>query len=139
MNTSKLKEALEELKSQRAIIDSAINNLHKIIVSMNGTASPEEQKTVNKPVKASEPLSYVDMAVTVLNGRGKPMTAKELTFAVGKLKGEEVKRNSFEATLFKHMKNVKKPRIEKVGPAVYALPHWKPEVKDLWTEIIKEN
>lgn len=139
MNTSKLKEALLELKAQRTVLDGAIASLEKIITMMNGESetygiSPTATLVMTKRRKSNP--SYIDFAVSVLRNHNKPMSTKDLTYEVTKLKGKEVKRVSLEATLFKHIRTSKEDaRIEKLGPGYYGLPSWPQETKDLWSQL----
>jgi hypothetical protein len=132
MNTSKLKDALLELRAQRTVLDGAISGLEKIIAAMNG--GPEQHSNVIS--NSNIYRSYVDFAVSVLENRNKPMSTKDLTFEVTRLKGKDVSRASLEATLFKHIQSEKEnARIEKVGPGFYALPSWPQETKNMWSQI----
>ncbi len=116
--SSKLKEALYELRAQETVLDNAIQNLEKIIATMNGS-----EPAMQTPKDGERAKSYLDIVVTVLQNHGKPLSAKELAYQVSTLKGKDIKRASLEATIFKHCKHTGvNARIEKVGPATYAIP-----------------
>lgn len=135
MKTTKLREVLLELKSERQAIDRAMSALEAIIQGVNGDANPIDTavSTAMDTRRRLDP-TYIDLSVDVLTEHRKPMNIKELTYKVGLLKGKDVQRNSLEPTIHRHANESKTPRIVKVGPAFYALPEWPREIKDLWSQ-----
>ena len=129
MNTAKLKEALEELKAERATLNSAIATIERLIGGSNGSA---DVFPILRSEKALQPrsVSYVDLSVEALRNHGKPMKVKDLTYEVGKLKGQDIERRSLEATLFRHIRlNKAGAKLVKVGRGFYALPSWPHELR----------
>ena len=131
MNTRKLKEALYELQVQRSSNETAIKSLDKIIATLNGGSD-----SPSKPSQEQMP-SFLDAAVTALQERGKPMHIKDLVYEINKIRGSESTRNSVQATFSRHVKvKGSESRIVKSGPAIFALPSWPSETKELWREIV---
>ncbi len=120
MNTAKLKEALVELKHQRAMLDGAISNLESILRALNGsgTAAPVERH--------AETESYIDLTVRILEESGKPMHVSDIAKRISEIREKNVPRPSVESSLLRHMKVSRvRPRIVKVRPAYFGLPEWK--------------
>ena len=67
MNTEKLKEALVELRHQRALLDGAISNLDNILKTLNGVSA----STASSSGRHMESESYIDLAVRILEEHGK--------------------------------------------------------------------
>lgn len=122
MNTDKLKEALVELKHQRAMLDGAISNLENILKTLNGVSA----STTSSSGRHVESESYIDLAVRILEEHGKPMHIADIAKKVSAIRGREIPRPSVESSLLRHMKvSSGRPRITKVRPAYFGLPEWK--------------
>jgi hypothetical protein len=127
MNTVKLKEALVELKHQRAMLDNAISNLEDILKTLNGVA-PE---TVTASGKSKEKESYIDLSVKILEEHGKPMHIAEIAKKISQIRGKTIPRPSVESSLLRHMTiSRSNPRVVKVRPAHFGLPIWKTFAKE---------
>lgn len=121
MNRSKLHEALVELQHQRATLDGAITKLQEIISMMNGNAS---QAGAMK-LKSGHKNSYIDDGMVVLELAGKPLHIREIASRIGDLRHKKVSRASVESSIIRHIATFKdEARIEKVAPALFALPFW---------------
>jgi hypothetical protein len=127
MNTAKLKEALVELKHQRALLENAIRNFEEILETLNDTAP----QTVSLTGKNVENESYIDLTVRILEEHGKPMHITEIAQKISEIRGKTVPRPSVESSLLRHMKVSRtRPRVSKVRPAYFGLPIWKTFAKD---------
>jgi HB1, ASXL, restriction endonuclease HTH domain len=127
MNSVKLKEALVELKHQRALLENAIANVEEVLKTLNGVA-PDAVAASGKP---RESESYIDLAVRILEEAGKPMHIAEIAKKVSAIRGKTVPRASVESSLLRHM-NISRsnPRVVKVRPAHFGLPIWKTFAKE---------
>src|ERR1700693_1722890 len=127
MNTQKLREALIELKHQRALLDNAIANFEEILKTLNGVA-PEAVASAGRP---RENESYIDLTVRLLGESGKPLHIAEIAKRISSIRGKTIPRASVESSLLRHM-NVSRsnPRVIKVRPAHFGLPIWKTFSKD---------
>lgn len=126
MNTQKLREALVELRHQRALLDNAIANLEGILSTLNGV-TPEPSVIKGKSTTGS----YVDLSVRILEESGKPMHITEIAKKVSEIKGRNIPRASVESSLLRHMQTTKgEPRVTRVRPAYFGLPVWKSFAKE---------
>jgi len=124
MNTSKLKEALSELKAERSSIDAAIRSLEQIIEGTKQAHAEIVRQTFDAAIGQVR-TSYVELVVSILQKHGRPMRLVDLTPEVSKLKGSGVERRSLEATLVRHIIQAKdRAKIVRVGPGIYGLPAW---------------
>ncbi len=127
MNTQKLREALVELKHQRALLDTAIASFEEILRTLNGVA-PQAAPTSDSR-KAKE--SYIDLAVRILEETGKPMHIVDIAKRVSEIKGKAIPRASVESSLLRHMQNSgTSTRVVRVRPAYFGLPIWKTFAKE---------
>jgi len=134
MNTQKLKEALVELKHQRALLDNAIANFEEILRTLNGV-SPDAVVSSSKP---RENGSYIDLTVRLLEESGKPMHIVEIAKKISAIRGKAIPRPSVESSLLRHMKVSRSdPRVTKVRPAYFGLPIWKTFAKEPTTLHLK--
>jgi hypothetical protein len=120
MNTQKLKEALVELKHQRALLDSAIANLEDILNTLGGV---EPIVTASGKIKSAE--SYIDLTVRILEEAGKPVHIADIAKKISAIREKKIPRASVESSLLRHMKDNAKTRVVKVRPAYFGLPIWK--------------
>ena len=126
MNTAKLREALVELKRQRALLDSAISNLGSVVQTLDD--APVE---VAKSGKRREKESYLDLAVRILEEAGKPMHIVQITQKVSEMRGKNVPRPSVESSLLRNIKvGGSKARVVRTRPAHFGLPIWKSFTRD---------
>ena len=127
MNTQKLREALVELKHQRALLDTAIANFEEILRTLNGVA-PQAAPTSNTH-RAKE--SYIDLSVRIIEEVGKPMHIVDIARRVSEIKGKNIPRPSVESSLLRHMQTSgTNARVTRVRPAYFALPIWKTFAKE---------
>ena len=127
MNTQKLKEALVELKHQRALLDTAIANLEDVLSTLSGVVPP----VIAASGKIKETESYIDLTVRILEGEGKPVHIAELAKRISVIRKKEIPRASVESSLLRHMKLAgNKARVAKVRPAYFGLPIWNTFVKE---------
>jgi len=125
MNTAKLKEALLELRHQRALLDAAIANLDGILRTLNDAGGVEVSTGKLKAASRADG-SYIDLAVRVLEETAKPMHIKEIAARISALRGQEIPRASVESSVIRHIKSQgHNARIAKVSPAIFGLPIWK--------------
>jgi hypothetical protein len=127
MNTHKLREALVELKHQRALLDSAITNFEEILKTLNGVA-PEVAVSSRK---SREKESYIDLSVRILEEAGKPTHITEIAKKISTIRGKTIPRASVESSLLRHMQiSRSNPRVVKIRPAYFGLPIWKAFAKE---------
>jgi len=123
MNTQKLKDALIEMKHQRALLEAAIKNIEGVLATL-GDVSPTESTPSNK--KTYDEGSYIDLGQRILEEYGKPMHIVEIAKRISELKGKSIPRASVESSFVRHIKIFgDKARIVKTRPAFFGLPLWK--------------
>lgn len=122
MNTTKLKDALVEMQHQRAILDTAIDQLQKVLTALNGGTQEAEQQ-VKPGTPGLQEGSIPFYGIQVLESNGKPMHIKEIAVQVSKIRGKETGRYSMESSLQRHMKSAQS-KVRKVGPGFYGLIAW---------------
>ena len=133
MNTQKLREALVELKHQRALLDTAISNFEEILSTLDGVAP---QAITKRDDRNKE--SYIDLAVRILEEVGKPMHIVEIAKRVSQIRGKTVPRPSVESSLLRHMQiRGVSSRVVKVRPAFFGLPIWKTFTKEASNLVFK--
>jgi hypothetical protein len=123
MNTVKLSEALNELQSQRSVLDAAISNIQNVLAMLNGQQDNAKIPTPSMLSDASR--SYIDDAVDALRNAGKPMHITKLAIAISELRGKEVSRASVESSFIRHIAKTKVSRLTKTARSTYGLPEWK--------------
>jgi hypothetical protein len=134
MNTQKLREALVELKHQRALLDTAISNFEEILSTLDGVAP----QAITKKGDRNNKESYIDLAVRILEEVGKPMHIVEIAKRVSEIRGKTVPRPSVESSLLRHMQiRGVSSRVVKVRPAFFGLPIWKTFAKEPSTLVFK--
>lgn len=121
MNTTKLKDALIEMQHQRAILDTAIDQLQKVLVALNGGNQEPEKVKPGRP--GMQEGSIPDQGIQILEANGKPMHVVEIAKKVSQIRGREVTRYSMESSFMRHIKS-KNPRVRKVGPGIFGLTAW---------------
>ena len=123
MNTQKLKDALIEMKHQRALLEAAIKNIEGVLATL-GDSSPAESAPSSK--KNYDEGSYIDLGQKILEEHGKPMHIVEIARKISGLKGKSIPRGSVESSFVRHIKIYgDKARIVKTQPAFFGLPLWK--------------
>ena len=122
MNTTKLREALAEMESERSVLEEGIGSLRKLIALLEGTA-PEIQTETISPGESRR--SYIDDAVDLFRSCQKPLHVKEIAGKISEARGISVQRASLESTLIRHINKANQPRIAKFGPSMFGLPEWK--------------
>ena len=123
MNFSKIKDALADLERQRDLIDGAIKGLRNVLA--NASDSNGQTKMFDGASPASG--SYVDLAVNLItNGGGRPVHISTILEHIRTVKRNPlIKRQSVEATFFRHMTdNKEKARLVKSAPGMYGLKHY---------------
>jgi len=138
MKTTRLKAALADLVQERQLLAEAISALEAVLRRLEDSDT-DSLPAIQRGARLSVPgesrhssNSYVRLTVRVLGEFGKPMNVKDLTYRVGILRGEQVDRRSYEATLAKHIKRLKsRSELERVRPGVYALSSWADTTKTL--------
>ena len=126
MDTQKIVDALEDLRSKRSILDQAIRSLESALTVMQGSA-----ETVEFVVHASSaPLrrqrrqaksSNMDHAIDVL-GSVEQMHIQELAERVSKLAGHPVSRGSLDGGISREIRvNNGSSRFDRVSPGTYKL------------------
>ena len=78
----------------------------------------------------SEKNSYVDLAVSVLEAKGRSMHMSELLTNIEHERGLKLARNSVEASIARHVAKAKKLKIARVGRSLYGFSHWKQQPVD---------
>lgn len=123
MNTQKLKDALVEMKHQRALLETAIKNIEGVLTTL-GDGTPTESAPSSK--RAYEGGSYIDLGQKILEEYGKPMHIVEIAKKISAIKGKPIPRASVESSFVRHIKIFgDKARIVKTRPAYFGLPLWK--------------
>lgn len=123
MNTNKLKEALIEMRHQRAILDTAIDQLEKVLTALNGGVSQETTVYAKPGVSGLQDGSIPSYGIQVLESNGKPMHIKDIAKKVSEIRGKETTRYSMESSLQRHMKSAQS-KVKKISPGIYALTAW---------------
>ncbi len=131
MNTEKLTEALDDLKAQRGVLDTAIAGIENALKLLGG----QEYRSVSVTVPltgvqanasiGSSGTSYIDYAEVFLREAKKPLHVTELTRMISDRKGKKVQRASVESSFIRHIEKSKEPRLAKSAPSTYGLPEWK--------------
>jgi hypothetical protein len=121
MNTTKLKEALMELQSQRNVPDVAIAGIQKVL-SMLGAGSELQTSKSKTDDDGEGRRSYTSDAVAVLESVGHPLHISDLGVKISELRGSKVARASLESSLIRQISKVENARVVKTKPSAYGLP-----------------
>jgi hypothetical protein len=121
MDTSKLREAMAELQSQRNLLDAAISNIQHVPAMLDSTRRPSEA-----PGDAvEEKRSYIDDTVAFLESGGKPMHIKAIVEALSELRGVSIPRASLESSIIRHIaKTNGRAKLAKFAPSTFGLSIW---------------
>jgi hypothetical protein len=133
MNTTKLKEAVIELQRQRAILDSAIQQIQKVLATLNG----DQESTGDRVQLITLPGTLFELGLYILESAGKPMHIKEIVKKVSEMRHKTIPRGSLESGFLRHIKNEgQKAKLRRVSPGVFALTIWPQSTLDLTSKEI---
>ena len=128
MNTSKLRDALDDLEHQQDILSEAATAIKAVIArldaysgAINATANIPVVDDTRQDRGFSEIRSYIDETVDLLAVMGRSMHVKEIAAHISKVRGSNVNRASLESSLIRHIAKANQPRIAKTGPSTFGI------------------
>ena len=134
MNTSKLKEAIEELEAEAARCKEAADQLRAIFVRFNGGYNQVvKPKLVIQPrlkpklilksklnLTPGEDKSVRTLAIEILKHEQKPVHIKELLPMVNEQRKTPTDRAAIESQLTRALKTNKFPGLKRTAPGTFA-------------------
>lgn len=128
MNTTKLKDAIIEMKHQRAALNSAIEQLEKVLSALNGGGEAQEQPLTDRSVHQGEDITIPDCGIKILESNGRPMHITDIAAKASTLLGREISRGSMESSFKRRIESAKKkntrPEVKKVRRGIFGLTQW---------------
>jgi hypothetical protein len=121
MDTTKLREALTELQSQRNLLDAAIDNIQNVLAMLSSAVS-DKKTAVGQP---KHKRSYIEDAIAILERAGKPIHVKMIVEAISELRGSQVHRASIESSIIRHIAGTDNAKLAKFAPSTFGLAVWK--------------
>lgn len=131
MKTEKIREAIEDLKHQKGLIDGAIRVLEDLLVTLGDRASEAESSHgATMPLVLhladnlqSERPSYLEATVRMLKNIGRPLHISEIVRQMTHIRQDaNIRRQSVESTLLRHIQaKGTHSKIIKVGRGMYGL------------------
>jgi hypothetical protein len=121
MNTTKLRDALAEIESQKTVLEEAASGIRRVLALLEGQRANIAPASKQQP----ESHSYIDDSVGLFSKIGQVLHVKDLAEQLSGVRGVQVNRASLESSLIRHIAKAKEPRVAKFGPSKFGLPEWK--------------
>lgn len=117
MDTRKLTEALEDLRSKREVIDRAIRSLETAVQTLGDS----DEGSIGNARRSGDAKSSIDYAIDILSGV-ENLHIEELAKKVSEASGREVSRATLDGGISREIRERgEKSRFERPSPGVYAL------------------
>lgn len=120
MDTRKLTEALDDLRSKRDVIDDAIRSLESALEALRDQSEVRAQAIKRVMVKRFD-RNNIDFAIEILS-KEQAMHIEELAKKVSELSGREVSRATLDGGISREIRvRGEKARFERLAPGLYSL------------------